>query len=140
MWKMAKNFNNFKTAGKPTVIIKDGSRLEKPVDVANGINDFFCDKIPKIQENIPVTQTDPLDLTREWVNSKNIGGGCDLTVGIRCKGVKAAVKSLNNSNAEGPDHISTKCIKKLREHCLPVYTRIVNLSLTWEISRWSKDS
>ena len=129
MWKMAKNFNNFKTSGKPKVIVKDGMRLDKPADVANGINDFFCDKIPNIQQDIPDTQTDPLDLTREWVNSKNIEGGCDLTVGIRCRGVKAAVKSLNNSNAEGPDHISTKCIKQLRKHCIPVYTRIVNLSL-----------
>ena len=115
MWKMARNFNNFKTASKPKVIIKDGIRHEKPADVANVINDTFDQKIENIQRDIPLTQTDPLHYTRKWVENKNLGGGCDITGGIGCRGVRQAVKSLKNSNAEGPDHINTRCIKKPRK-------------------------
>ena len=40
-----------------------------------------------------------------------------------------AVKALKNSNAEGPDHISTRCIKKLRKPCVEILFYFLSLEV-----------
>ena len=132
MWEESYKYIGQKSPGAPTQVKVDGKMISDPAKVANACQDAILGKIEKNTSNIPVTNKDPLEYTRDYVASKNLCTfefpTCNVTRGVGYKEVKEAIKSLKNTTASGVDQLNTKFIKMLRAPLLHVLTCICNRS------------
>ena len=67
-WQNLKKWLGWRSGGPPTKLIKNGELFSKPAVLANIMNQFFITKVRKLRESIPLSQGDPLDLTRKLLS------------------------------------------------------------------------
>ena len=95
--------------------------VEDTQEIATSFNDFFIEKVKKIDENIPETRKDPLEYTRDYV--ARYGGTENLPKlhlkRVNMRVIKQAIGKLKNSNSTSYDHISTLAVKKLKRSIAP---------------------
>ena len=67
---MAKGILGWCSGGPPTQLYHLGSHISSPSGLATTMNKFFLDKVKKLCDGIPETQTDPLAKMRESMASR----------------------------------------------------------------------
>ena len=99
----------------------NGKLVEENHEIAASFNDFFIEKVRKIDENISATQKDPLEYTREYEarygRTENLPKLNLRRVSMSV--IKQAISKLKNSNSISYDSISTLAIKKLKRSIAP---------------------
>ena len=132
MWKQSYKYIGQKSPGAPTQVVVADKMITEPSEVANACQDALLGKVDRITSNIPKSNDDPIQYTRDYVASKNLCTfefpTCNLMRGVGYKEVKKAIKSLKNTTASGVDNLSTKFLKMLRTPLLHVLTCICNRS------------
>ena len=132
MWKQSYKYIGQKSPGAPTQVVVADKMITEPSEVANACQDALLGKVDRITSNIPKSDDDPIQYTRDYVASKNLCTfefpTCNLMRGVGYKEVKKAIKSLKNTTASGVDNLSTKFLKMLRTPLLHVLTCICNRS------------
>ena len=94
---------------------------------ASNLNDYFLEKIDKINEKIPETKKDPLSYTKRIVEQfPRIPEMRLRRVPMRV--VKKTIRGLRNSKSTSHDDISTYAIKQLCNEIAPWMKRLIILS------------
>ena len=99
-----------------TVIKKDpvdGQLITDRAQIATNFNEYFVEKIQKINDNIPSTTKDPLDYTRKMVHEFE---GAIPEFNLRRvdkKEIRNHIMKLRTTTSTSHDDINTLAMKKL---------------------------
>ena len=126
MWKVAKSILGWCSGGPPTQLYHLGSYISSPSGLATTMNKFFLDKVKKLRDGIPETQTDPLAQMRESMASRT----CSFSFKpVTEQQMAKIVTGLRCSKATGVDHIDVASLKLIAEEIAPCLAHITNLSV-----------
>ena len=126
IWKNVKNILNWTTPGSPSQVYVKGKLLSRAQDVANAQNEYFCEKVKNILDNILPSTKNPLEKLESIMKFRK----CSFKLStVHPDEVDSIISSLNNSNSFGLDELDTYVIKLIHKEILPVVTHIVNLSI-----------
>ena len=120
-----------KADGEDMVIrTEDGRELTKPEELAEHFNNFFKDKVTKLQSTIKIDREAVVDYAREYMEEKGFEQAPEFTFNTVGTGVvNKIIKSLKNTSAEGRDKISTVLLKKFKGTIAPALRHIINVSI-----------
>ena len=116
-WGRVKRLAGLVKAGGEDMIIKteDGRELTKPAELAEHFNNFFKDKVTKLQSTIKIDREAVVDYAKEYMEEKGFKQAPEFTFTTMGTGVvNKIIKSLKNTSAEGRDQISTVLLKKFK--------------------------
>ena len=125
----------WKKSSHPTAFRMEGEVIRNQKSLANIQNDHFTNKIKKLKENIPVSNTEPLKLLKDallrWgpktTNIKNM----KLQPVGRLHTLNL-IKKLGNSTSHGMDGLDSITLKMIAEDITDPINHIVNLSIQTE--------
>ena len=101
--------------------------IEEKKEIASNLNSFFVEKVKRISEGIPDTNTDPLNYTRTWTEQfVRIPEMRLRRVPMRV--IKKTIQNLRNSKSCSHDDINTFAIKQFCNEIAPWMKRLVILS------------
>ena len=127
IWQNVKKFMNWKTTGPPTQLAHQGNIINSPNELATTMNDFFINKIKKLEANLPNPSGDPLQYLKKAMQGRT----CELKFKpVTQNEVKEIAMSMKNSGSTGLDEINTKIIKLSIDIILPALTQVIKLSLS----------
>ena len=90
------------------------------------MNSFFIDKVTRLRNGIPESNTDPSAKLKESMSDRQ----CSFALKtVDPEEVLKVLKSLKNSKSTGTDNIDTWVIKLVASDILPALTHIINLSM-----------
>ena len=125
-WRSIKSFLGWKSGGPPTQLNINGELKSKPADLAKSMNEFFCQKVENLRQNIPPCNSDPLDNVRKLMNNRT----CSFSLrAVHPDEVQKIIKSMKSSKSCGLDNIDAYVIKLACEELTPAITHIINLSI-----------
>ena len=143
MWEFAKKYVGWSSPGAPNSIIHEGKRLTDSKEIADAVNEALIEKIRVHTASIPKTNVDPLEFTRKHLQGKIIPE-VDLLEPVSIEEINEVIKGLKNTDAAGPDNLTTRTIKKLRPILKPQLHSITNKSFcqktharSWKVSKCS---
>ena len=124
----------------PKSLLSGGKIWRKPIDIANIQQHYFSQKILKIMNNLPVTQTNPLSWVMRALNRWEMKGKIrkfkfrDVT---ESEIVKSLAK-LSNSTSFGIDNIDALALKAVAPQLIKPLKHLTNVSLRTGIfaNRW----
>ena len=70
LWKSIKGWLNWKSAGPPSQLFSDGELINTPEGLATTMNMFFINKVERLRQGIPNSNTDPLHVLRESMSER----------------------------------------------------------------------
>ena len=127
MWKAAKSMLGWSSGGPPTQLYHLGAYFSSPSGLATTMNKFFLEKVRKLREGIPVTNTDPLARMRESMASRS----CSFRFKqVTVQQMAKIVTGLRNSKATGTDHIDVASLKLVAKEIAPCLAHITNISVS----------
>ena len=128
-WSRIKKLTGLEKAKKKEdMIINTGSEtLTKPADVSSFMNEFFKNKVIKLQEKLSTDPEEALRITKDWFSKRKFKTTGFKTVST--SDVRRVILSLNNTGATGRDGISTKVLKKFAYQLSPAIRHVVNLCI-----------
>ena len=142
-WEAGYSLLGKTSPGAPNSLIVDGVRITDSKKIADALNKALITKVKDINTSIPKTDKDPLDFTRKHLANKTVPE-IDLLRPVDEEEVDVIMRRLKNSNAAGPDQLTTIAIKKLRGRISGVITSIINSSFeqkyfprSWKLSKVS---
>ena len=90
------------------------------------MNTFFIDKVKNLRNDIPTSDTDPLQVLRATFQNRQ----CSFKFrAVNPSEVFKIVKGIKNSKSTDIDNIDTALIKLVAEDILAPLTHIINLSI-----------
>ena len=120
-----------KVRGEDIVIVReDGTEIKKPEELVEFFNEFFKQKVVKLQSTLKVDRKAVEEYAREYMADK--GMEVPPTFSFKTVGtgeVNKVIKNMNNTNAQGRDEISTILIKQFKSVIAPSIRHLVNLSI-----------
>ena len=130
LWKSIKGWLNWKSAGPPSQLFSDGELINTPEGLATTMNMFFINKVERLRQGIPNSNTDPLHVLRESMSERT----CSLKFRpIHPDEVLEIIKNLKNSKSSGLDDVDTYIVKLIAKDILPAITHVINLSIRDDI-------
>ena len=91
------------------------------------MNKFFLDKIKRLRESIPFTNSDPVTKLKEAMQGRQ----CSFSIEpVSVVDVIKIIKGLKNSSATGVDYIDTRTVKLAAELIAPALAHVINLSIS----------
>ena len=75
MWKAAKSMLGWSSGGPPTQLYHLGAYICSPSGLATTMNKFFLEKVRRLREGIPATNTDPL----AWMKESMVNRSCSFS-------------------------------------------------------------
>ena len=126
MWKAAKSMLGWGCAGPPTQLRHLGQYISSPKGIATTMNHFFLDKVKKLRENIPETDSDPIAKMKENMEGRSCSFSFDQ---VTVKQVDTIIRGLRGSKATGLDFIDVKNVKVVSKEISPCLAHIINLSI-----------
>ena len=132
MWEFAKKYVGWNSPGAPNSIIHNGKRLTDAKEIANAMNTGLIDKVRNHAESIPKTNVDPLEFTRKHLSTKHVPE-VDLLEWVEYDEIDEVIKGLRNTDATGPDGLTTRTLKKLRPILRPQLHAIMNKSFRQKV-------
>ena len=131
IFNTTKKLLKWKTGSSPQNFLIHGKWIRRPVELANEQMKFFNMKVNKLIDNLPVTQTNPLEwLTNarmKWKNKDNIR--CLHFREISLLETTQLITSLGNSTTSGIDLIDALAIKSVAAELAPPIQHLINTSL-----------
>lgn len=127
LWENAKKISGWSKSSTPRRLIYGGKHFDKPVDIANILNQSYIDKAKSIAESIQKSKIDPL------VNYSRIVEGKHLEFKLRTismSELKLSIKKMRATNSTGFDSISMRLIKQSAAVLYRPLLNMVNSSLT----------
>ena len=127
MWKMAKSMLGWVSSGPPTQLYHLGNHITSPKGLSTTMNQFFIEKVKKLREGIPQTNSDPLAKMQESMRNNR------YTFQFRPvteKEVFNLISALRGSKATGVDFIDVRNIKLVSREISPCIAHIICLSIT----------
>ena len=112
--------------------------------MADGLANFFFDKVTKMKESLPRVNRDPLETLRKayekWIP---LGGMPNFKLeSITNRDIEKIISKMKNSHSFGRDRVDAITIKLAAPILIPVLTHVVNLSLgtgkfpaKWKLAR-----
>lgn len=91
--------------------------ITEPSDIASIFNEYFINLTNRLHTDIKIT------------NSRTIINNSIYLNPINENDIKKEIMTLNNTNAVGPDGISTKILKACRDEVAPILAYFINQSL-----------
>ena len=128
LWRVAKNTLGWTKRDGIRQIDVGGEAVTNNEAIAGNFNDFFVEKIEKINEKIPQTPKDPLDYTRDYVSQFGDNIPEFNLQRVSNREIKKVINGLKNSNSTSYDDISTSAVKHLNWVITPWIKRIIILS------------
>ena len=126
LWANVKGWLSWCRVSSPTRLFSSGSLVTSPQKIATVMNNYYIDKVLKIQENLPPSNTDPLQLLQKL----RLGSESVFTLKpVHPDLIYRILGELRNSKATGMDNIDTRALKIVKEEITPAMTHIVNLSI-----------
>ena len=127
LWKISKQTLGWEKRERIRKMKVGDELIEDKKEIASNLNTFFVDKVKKISERIPETNTDPLNYTRMWTEQfVRIPEMRLRRVSMRT--IKKTIRNLRNSKSCSHDDINTFAIKQLCNEIAPWMKRLVILS------------
>ena len=112
LWKETKTTLGWNKQDSIRLMKKGDEIVEKKDQIASNLNNYFLEKIDKINEKIPETNKDPLSYTKRTVEQfPRISEMRLRRVPMRV--VKKIIRGLRNSKSTSHYDISTYAIKQL---------------------------
>ena len=128
LWRTTKTTLGWNTQSNIKQVEIDGNLVANKQEIADNFNKFFIDKIKAINDNIPATQQDPLQYTRDTVRKFNDKIPEMNFKRVQLKKIRRTIGALRNTTSTSHDDICTMAIKKLSWHVAPLLKRIIILS------------
>ena len=100
--------------------------MTSPKKIATIMNELYINKVIKIRENLPLSNTDPLDQLR--LLTKDRKSLFSLKT-VHPDVIQKIIGQLRSSKATGFDAIDTNVLKLVKFQVTPAVTHIVNLSI-----------
>ena len=128
LWRTTKNVLGWNKKSGIRQVEVDGQLETDREKIATTFNGYFIEKIQKINDNIPTTDKDPLDYTRNMINDFE---GRIPQFNLRRvdkKEIRNHIMKLRTTTSTSHDDISTLAMKKLCKSITPLLKRIVILS------------
>ena len=126
LWKNILGWLNWSNSGAPTKLFANGKLESSPKMLANIMNNYYVDKIQKIQNSLPTSNQDPLQkLKARMENSQVIFSVLPVHPDL----IDEILSNLKNSKSCGIDSIDTYVLKLIKPCIIPAVTHIVNLSI-----------
>ena len=130
MWKAAKSMLGWSSGGPPTQLYHLGAYICSPSGLATTMNKFFLEKVRKLREGIPPTDTDPLTNMRDSL----VGRRCSFSFKpVTVQQMAKIVAGLRNSKATGVDYIDVASLKLVAQEIAPCLAHITNISIASNI-------
>ena len=79
LWKNILGWLNWCPSGSPTKLYHAGQIVTSPAKLSEIMNNFFVDKVRKIQRNLPSQNGDPLQVLKQIVRNRS------TTFSLKCK-------------------------------------------------------
>ena len=115
-----------KSSASSTQLFHNGTLINKPVEIADCLNNYFVNKARLIREKLSPPKSNPLAHFRNLM--RNRSSSFKLS-SVHPDIVEGIVLKLKNSKSTGLDNIDTQVIKLTLPFILPALTHIVNLSI-----------
>ena len=125
MWEFSKKYVGWNSPGAPNTIVYNGKRLTDQKEIADAMNAGLIEKVRNHAASIPKSKIDPLDFTRRHLANKHVPE-VDLLKWVEYDEVNDVIKGLKNSDATGPDGLTSRTLKKLRPILRPQLHSITN--------------
>ena len=126
IWKLAKSWLGWTSGGPPRQLCVNGVMINKPIEIAETLNEFFINKVNNIVNRLPKSHYDPLKLVRKIMTNKS----CTFKLSsVHPDDVEKIISQLKNSKACGLDNIGCSVIKLAKPELVPALTHAVNLSI-----------
>ena len=128
LWRTTKTTLGWNKSSNIKQVEVDSKLVVDKQEIAENFNDYYIDKIKKINEDIPATEQDPLQYTRDTVSKFN-GRIPEMNFRrVHLKKIRKTIGALRNTTSTSHDDICTMAIKKLAWHIAPMLKRIIILS------------
>ena len=126
MWKTAKSILGWSCSGPPTQLYHQGECITSPKGLATTMNNYFLDKIKKLRDSIPQTNSDPLAKMRESMGGRT----CNFSFKpVSEKEVCNIIAGLRSSKATGLDYIDVQSLKIIQKEISGCVAHITNTSI-----------
>ena len=136
LWRTTKTTLGWNKSSNIKQVEVDSKLVVDKQEIAENFNDYYIDKIKKINEDIPATEQDPLQYTRDTVSKFN-GKIPEMNFRrVHLKKIRKTIGALRNTTSTSHDDICTMAIKKLAWHIAPMLKRIIILSFETPSGRW----
>ena len=130
LWSTTKNVLGWNKKAGVKRIEDNGQLITDEEAIATKFNDFFLEKVQKINDKIPATSKDPLDYTRatikEFSDYKQLPEFNFKRVDKRA--IRKVINGLRTTTSTSYDWIPTLAIKKMARAVTPWLHRIMVLS------------
>ena len=126
IWKNVKSYLNWTTSGAPTQLFHDGRLENRPIGLAECMNNFFINKIETLRNNLEASEADPHSNLQKLMSNRD----CTFKLQpVHPDMVGKLICNLKNSGSVGLDFLDTKIIKLASPEITPALTHIINLSI-----------
>jgi hypothetical protein len=71
LWKNVKTWLNWNNSGPPSQLFHNGRLVNSPAGLAGTMNSFFMDKVTRLRNGIPASNTDPLAKLKESIRDRH---------------------------------------------------------------------
>ena len=129
MWKSAYQLLGSNRSSFPSQMMFGQKLLSKPLEIADGMNEFFVKKIEKLKVGIAASEDDPLSELNDFIASKNIPEGGFRFHELSEAEVIKLVKSLKGKKSCGLDWICGFTLKLAAQELVPERRSLINTSL-----------
>ena len=131
-WARVKRLAGLVKVGGEDMVIKDedGNSITKPEELSEFFNNFFKDKVTKLQATLKVDKEAVIDYAKEYMREKGMETPPDFSFKTVGTGdINKVIKKLKNTSAQGRDGISTLLLKQFKGAIAPALRHIVNLAI-----------
>ena len=109
---------------------EDGRVITKAEELAEHFNQFFKEKVVKLQSTIKIDREAVVDYAKEYMREKGFETPPEFSFNTVGTGViNKIITSLKNTSAQGRDQISTVLLKKFKGTIAPALRHIVNVAI-----------
>ena len=132
LFKLAKQRMNIKNGGNPTVFLKNGKMVTAPSDIANMQMDYYCEKVKKLMENLPMDGIDPLFWLKNAMTRWGSKAKLRPTFGLQKIGAMETlrfIRGLGSSKSMGRDGLDAEALKMAAATLYNPLMFIINLSI-----------
>ena len=143
LWKNAYEILGTSKSCFPRQIVINNSLVSKPIEMADGMNKYFLNKINKLKEDNQheINFAAATSKLRNYLSKKNTTSQFALKE-ITDEEMKDLIKTISGKKSLGMDWICSYSLKIVAEDLSPVLKRIINLSLNsgqfgtkWKLSK-----
>ena len=107
LWRTTKTTLGWNKISNIKQVEIEGNLVANKQDIADNFNKFFIDKIKAINDNIPTTQQDPLQYTRDTIRKFNDRIPEMNFRRVQLKKIRKTIGALRNTTSTSHDDICT---------------------------------